>query len=120
MYEFEFLVCVGTVSSKILHVVTPSASVVSSHPSTSKGGAEPSASAGLAQVDADEDVVTFGSRNLSSTLQKLYLWEKKLYNEVKVCGPVFISVQKFESVYAFLKILLFCYAPVCFLDNTTK
>ncbi|XP_030942888.1 nitrate regulatory gene2 protein-like [Quercus lobata] len=71
------------VSSKILHVVTPSASVVSSHPSTSKGGAEPSASAGLAQVDADEDVVTFGSRNLSSTLQKLYLWEKKLYNEVK-------------------------------------
>ncbi|KAL4616453.1 hypothetical protein ACB092_07G200000 [Castanea dentata] len=70
------------VSSKMLHVVTPSVSVVSSHPSTSKG-AEPSASAGLPQRDADEDVVTFGSRNLSSTLQKLYLWEKKLYNEVK-------------------------------------
>ncbi|KAK9987586.1 hypothetical protein SO802_027825 [Lithocarpus litseifolius] len=70
------------VSSKMLHVVTPSASVVSSHPSTSKG-AEPSASAGLAQLDADEDVVMLGSRNLSSTLQKLYLWEKKLYNEVK-------------------------------------
>ena len=110
----------GTVSSKMLHVVTPAVSIVSSHPSTSKGGAEPSASAGLAQVDADEDVVTFGSRNLSSTLQKLYLWEKKLYNEVKVCGLIFISVQKFVLVYAFLKILLHCYAPVCFLDNTTK
>lgn len=85
--KFWWIFC-GTVSSKMLHVVTPSVSVVSSRPSTSKG-AEPSASAGLAQVDADEEVVTFGSRNLSSTLHKLYLWEKKLYDEVKVCGLVF-------------------------------
>lgn len=75
----------GTVSSKKLPVV-------SSHPSTSKGGAEPSASAGPAHVDADDDVVTFGSRNLSSTLQKLYLWEKKLYKEVKVCGLAQITL----------------------------
>jgi hypothetical protein len=26
-----------------------------------------------------------GGRSLSLTLQKLYIWEKKLYNEVKVC-----------------------------------
>ena len=25
------------------------------------------------------------SGNLSATLKKLYMWEKKLYNEVKVC-----------------------------------
>lgn len=27
----------------------------------------------------------FKSGNLSSTLEKLYAWEKKLYKEVKVC-----------------------------------
>jgi hypothetical protein len=26
-----------------------------------------------------------GGRSLSLTLQRLYIWEKKLYNEVKVC-----------------------------------
>ncbi|GAV76987.1 DUF632 domain-containing protein/DUF630 domain-containing protein [Cephalotus follicularis] len=71
--------------SRMLHVVTPSLSVVSSQPSTSKS-AEPSSStdkAGLAHLDiVDEDLVT-RTRNLSSTLHKLYLWEKKLYNEVK-------------------------------------
>jgi hypothetical protein len=35
-------------------------------------------------VDLDVELTT-RSRNLSSTLHKLYLWEKKLYNEVKVC-----------------------------------
>uniref|UniRef100_A0A2N9I6S8 DUF632 domain-containing protein n=1 Tax=Fagus sylvatica TaxID=28930 RepID=A0A2N9I6S8_FAGSY len=68
------------VSSKMLHAVTPPASVVSSQPSTSTG-AETSASA--VSLDVDEDPVGLGSRNLSSTLQKLYLWEKKLYAEVK-------------------------------------
>lgn len=29
--------------------------------------------------------VAEGGRSLSVTLQKLYIWEKKLYNEVKVC-----------------------------------
>lgn len=70
------------VSSKMLHVVTPSLSV--SQPSTSKG-AESSSSAdkaGPAQLDFEEELRT-RSRNLSSTLHKLYLWEKKLYNEVK-------------------------------------
>lgn len=27
----------------------------------------------------------FDSRSLASTLEKLYVWEKKLYKEVKVC-----------------------------------
>lgn len=69
----------------MLHVVTPSLSVVASQPSTSKG-AESSSSAdkaGPAQLDFEEELRT-RSKNLSSTLQKLYLWEKKLYNEVKV------------------------------------
>ncbi|MED6146949.1 hypothetical protein PIB30_039547 [Stylosanthes scabra] len=62
-------------SSKMLQVVTPSLSMVSSQPSTS-------ASAAPDNLDIDVDLVT-RSRNLSSTLQKLYLWEKKLYAEVK-------------------------------------
>ncbi|KAK9286817.1 hypothetical protein L1049_015222 [Liquidambar formosana] len=71
------------VSSKMLHVITP-LSVVSSHPSTSTN-AESSSSAGKAGsalLDFDEDV-GMRLKTLSSTLQKLHLWEKKLYNEVK-------------------------------------
>ncbi|XP_017971512.1 PREDICTED: uncharacterized protein LOC18607424 [Theobroma cacao] len=70
--------------SKMLHVVTPSLSVVSSQPSTSKT-AESSSSADNtdpAFLDFKEELAR-KPRNLSSTLQKLYLWEKKLYNEVK-------------------------------------
>ncbi|KAA8535940.1 hypothetical protein F0562_028418 [Nyssa sinensis] len=73
------------VSSKMLQVITPSLSVVSSQPSTSKS-AESSSSiekADPAYLDIDGDVGT-RSGNLSSTLHKLYLWEKKLYEEVKV------------------------------------
>ncbi|KAH7518283.1 hypothetical protein FEM48_Zijuj09G0155100 [Ziziphus jujuba var. spinosa] len=72
------------VSSKMLHMVTPSLSVVSSQPSTSKHGESSSSAdkAGPAQLDFDEDMA-LRSRKLSSTLRKLYLWEKKLYNEVK-------------------------------------
>ncbi|GLT96877.1 hypothetical protein SLE2022_144700 [Rubroshorea leprosula] len=72
------------ISSKMLHVVTPSLSVVSSQPSISKA-AGPSSSPGDASpsvLDFPEDI-TKGPKNLSSTLHKLYLWEKKLYNEVK-------------------------------------
>ncbi|OAY37504.1 nitrate regulatory gene2 protein isoform X1 [Manihot esculenta] len=70
--------------SKMLHVVTPSLSVVSSQPSTSKS-AEASSStdkADPAYLEIDEDL-KMRSNNLSATLQKLHLWEKKLYNEVK-------------------------------------
>ena len=52
----------------MLNVITPSL------PSSSKD------EGGLA---LDEDV-RLRSLNLSATLQKLYLWEKKLYEEVKV------------------------------------
>ncbi|OIW16463.1 hypothetical protein TanjilG_19179 [Lupinus angustifolius] len=68
-------------SSKILHAVAPSLSLVSSQPSTSKS-AESTDLAATPTLDFDFDL-TMRSRNLSSTLQKLYLWEKKLYNEVK-------------------------------------
>ncbi|CAK9316055.1 unnamed protein product [Citrullus colocynthis] len=67
------------VSSKMLHVVAPSLSVVASQPSTSKSADPSSSGAELSYIEE------FGmaSGNLSSTLRKLYLWEKKLYNEVK-------------------------------------
>ncbi|XAR73045.1 hypothetical protein NMG60_11019897 [Bertholletia excelsa] len=66
------------VSSKMLHVITPPLPVVSSQPSTSKdAGADP------VPLDTDEEVGT-RHRNLSSILHQLYLWEKKLYEEVKV------------------------------------
>ncbi|KAF8406691.1 hypothetical protein HHK36_008782 [Tetracentron sinense] len=71
------------VSSKMLHVITP-LSVVSSQPSASTS-AESSSSAeksGSIYLDFDEDV-GMRSGNLSSTLQKLSMWEKKLYDEVK-------------------------------------
>lgn len=72
------------VSSKMLHVFTPSLPLVSSQPSTSIN-AEPSsiANADPAYLENDDDVVV-RSGNLSSTLQKLFLWEKKLFEEVKV------------------------------------
>ncbi|KAL7237152.1 hypothetical protein ACSBR1_020260 [Camellia fascicularis] len=59
------------VSSKMMHVIAPA-----SQPSTSTTTQSSS-------VEIDEDV-GMSSSNLSSTLQKLYLWEKKLYEEVKV------------------------------------
>lgn len=90
----------------MLHVVTPSLSV--SQPSTSKG-AESSSSAdkaGPAQLDFEEELRT-RSRNLSSTLHKLYLWEKKLYNEVKVCSVV-ASSHTYHNIF-----LLFVFLPYC-------
>ncbi|KAI4297849.1 hypothetical protein L6164_037713 [Bauhinia variegata] len=71
-------------SSKMLHLVAPSLSMVSSQPSTSNTAESTSAidKAGPGNLGFEEEVV-IRARNLSSTLQKLCLWEKKLYNEVK-------------------------------------
>ncbi|KAL8142544.1 hypothetical protein V2J09_015576 [Rumex salicifolius] len=60
------------VSSKMLGAIAPSL------PSTSK---ESDASSSVGDVDED---IRLSSRSLSATLQKLYLWEKKLLEEVKV------------------------------------
>ncbi|KAL0412352.1 UNVERIFIED_CONTAM: protein ROLLING AND ERECT LEAF 2 [Sesamum radiatum] len=62
------------VSPKILHLP-----VASLQPSVSKS----SDNVDPAFLDVGEDV-ELRSKNLSSTLHKLYLWEKKLYEEVKV------------------------------------
>lgn len=35
-----------------------------------------------------EEEMGMSSRNLSSTLKKLLLWERKLYGEVKVCFDI--------------------------------
>lgn len=64
----------------MLHLVAPSLSVVSSQHSASKAAQSTDPN----NMDLDVEL-TNRSRNLSSTLHKLYLWEKKLYNEVKVC-----------------------------------
>ncbi|KAK9129280.1 hypothetical protein Sjap_009767 [Stephania japonica] len=72
------------VSSKVLHSITPSVPVVSSLPSPSKGG-DPSSSAekaGSALLEFDNGIGG-NSKSLTSTLQRLYIWEKKLYEEVK-------------------------------------
>lgn len=68
-------------ASKMLHVVTPSSSVVSASKTAEASSSTEDTSPAV--LDFREDLVK-GSRNLSSTLHKLCLWEKKLYNEVKV------------------------------------
>ncbi|KAE8706646.1 hypothetical protein F3Y22_tig00110391pilonHSYRG00175 [Hibiscus syriacus] len=71
--------------SKMLHVVNPSLSVVSSSQPLTSEAAEASSST----YNTDPALLDFGEelsrkpKTLSSTLQKLYLWEKKLYNEIK-------------------------------------
>lgn len=65
---------INAVSSKILHLTA-----VSFQPSTFKN----SDNADPAFLDILQDV-ELKSKSLSSTLHKLYLWEKKLYEEVKV------------------------------------
>ncbi|XP_077231148.1 protein ALTERED PHOSPHATE STARVATION RESPONSE 1-like [Tasmannia lanceolata] len=75
---------VHNVSSRMLNVISPSLSLVSSQPSTSKS-AEPSPSTkkdGSRFLDLDEGM-GMKAGNLSSTLEKLYIWEKKLFEEVK-------------------------------------
>ncbi|XP_052192313.1 protein ALTERED PHOSPHATE STARVATION RESPONSE 1 [Diospyros lotus] len=68
-------------SSKMLHVVASSRPIISSQPSTSENAGSSSADKGDTGVDDD---VGIRSGGLSSTLQKLFLWEKKLHEEVKV------------------------------------
>jgi len=74
-------------ASKMLHGVTPSL------PSTSGGTSSSAAAAVVPPTYADiEEELASRSRNLSSTLHKLHLWEKKLYHEVKVMVDfVFVS-----------------------------
>lgn len=66
----------------MLHTFTPSLSALSSQPSTSKNDVDDKSDPAL--LDIEGEVSSLRSKNLSSTLQKLYLWEKKLYEEVKV------------------------------------
>ncbi|XP_068324407.1 protein ALTERED PHOSPHATE STARVATION RESPONSE 1-like [Pyrus communis] len=80
--EIAKMLEVGKLPHNRKHVSSKMMSLVSSQPSTS---AEPSTSAGVAApapLGFDEELM-LRSKNLSSTLHKLYLWEKKLYNEVK-------------------------------------
>ncbi|KAJ9165880.1 hypothetical protein P3X46_020697 [Hevea brasiliensis] len=66
------------VPSKMLHALTPSFLVIPSK-NTESSSTEKIGSLGLG---FDEDLAVI-SLNLSSTLKKLCMWEKKLYDEVK-------------------------------------
>lgn len=85
--------------------IAPSISVVSSQSSTSKSTESSSIEkADPAYLDID-DHMGLRSGNLSSTLQKLFLWEKKLYEEVKVCSCIcYINPFSFVNVLS-MKIL---------------
>uniref|UniRef100_A0A6M2ELY0 DUF632 domain-containing protein n=1 Tax=Populus davidiana TaxID=266767 RepID=A0A6M2ELY0_9ROSI len=75
-------------ASKMSQGVTPPLPAASSQPSTS-GNAE----AGPPSLEIDEELM-MRSKNLSSTLQKLYLWEKKLYQEVKAEEKMRVAHEK--------------------------
>jgi hypothetical protein len=49
-----------------------------------------------------------GGRSLSLTLQKLYIWEKKLYNEVKVCIYFTCNIFNLVFVQVMPEFALFC------------
>lgn len=91
------------VSSKMLHSITPSLSVVSSQTPTSKSAESSSSIKGDGSVflEFNEDVEK-KLLNLSSTLQKLYIWEKKLYEEIKVC---------YLNLYPSISVIFFPNAP---------
>ncbi|XP_004292295.1 PREDICTED: uncharacterized protein LOC101306595 [Fragaria vesca subsp. vesca] len=80
--EIARMLEVGTHPYNRKHVTSKMLSLVSSQPSTSNSVEASSSEAGPAQLGFDEELM-MRSKNLSSTLHKLYLWEKKLYNEVK-------------------------------------
>lgn len=99
---------VEAVSSKMLHAITPSLSVVSSQTSTSKSAEIQIADPAASDVEGD---VTSRYRNLSSTLNKLHLWEKKLYQEVKVMFS-FVG-----SLYFFSLFTLWCFGRHLLLEG---
>ncbi|KAG7579440.1 hypothetical protein ISN45_Aa03g035870 [Arabidopsis thaliana x Arabidopsis arenosa] len=84
------------VSTKKLHEVTPSPSVVSSAQSSTfkKAKAEASSSVAAPTYADIEAELALRSRNLSSTLHKLHLWEKKLYDEVKAEEKLRVNHEK--------------------------
>lgn len=99
---------VCAVSSKMLHAITPSLSLVSSLPSTSKASDVEKVDPASLDVEGD---LNLRSRNISSTLHKLYLWEKKLYEEVKV--HYYLLLLPFRFLYAgTFWVLLICLVAV--------
>lgn len=76
-------------ASKLLHGVTPS---LPSGVGSSSTAAVPAA-APPTYADIEEELAS-RSRNLSSTLHKLHLWEKKLYHEVKAEEKLRVAHEK--------------------------
>ncbi|CAM8938074.1 unnamed protein product [Rhodiola kirilowii] len=65
----------GKVSSKMLHAIKPSLSL---QPSTSNA-----AEIGSSALTDISEATGQSSKSLAATLQKLHIWEKKLYDKVK-------------------------------------
>ncbi|KAL4583086.1 hypothetical protein LXL04_007650 [Taraxacum kok-saghyz] len=94
-YQSRFAV-LKVLLSKILYPLAPSL-VSSEHPIQSvRSGSRVTKLAGSYIVDAVADV---SSINLSSTLEKLYVWEKKLYKEVKVISSSTIDEERLRVMY---------------------
>lgn len=54
-------------------------------------------------LDVGEEKV-IGGRSLSFTLQKLYIWEKKLYDEVKVCARSCLLMNNWYTVHHYIRV----------------
>lgn len=64
---------------------------------------------GSVRVGSDEDLAVI-SVNLSSTLKKLCMWEKKLYDEVKVCFTLFQRDLTSVALYIALSLFPFSFS----------
>ena len=76
--------CVAVIFSRICYLVAPT--MFSSQPPTRSSVRISKRTMKMAKAYFGESVKDFNMKpgNLSSTLDKLYAWEKKLYKEVKV------------------------------------
>lgn len=84
VYRFNVLCFYAVIFSRILQIIAPSSSP--SHPPSGQPIQFSSREMKLAKAYCGESGKDLNSNpdNLSSTLEKLYAWEKKLYKEVKV------------------------------------
>ncbi|KAI4339960.1 hypothetical protein MLD38_024842 [Melastoma candidum] len=76
-FRYRSRSCIHQVSSKVLQAISPSQCLKQGTAATPPGDG-----IDLDLIGSDEDAMV-GSRNFTSTLKKLYMWEKKLYGEVK-------------------------------------
>jgi Protein of unknown function (DUF632) len=84
--------------SRILGTLLSSASFHTSHRSTT------AKLKGTGQLSGTEKLNEVEFNNLSSILDRLYAWEKRLYKEVKVCCTIAIHLLS-NFMYAFAEVV---------------